>query len=131
MVVEVTFDVEGQIRYWLQGAEENLEAAEVLIRNGKNLEGLFFAHLALEKALKAHVVKQTEEIPPRTHNLLRLVELGSLPIDERTTEQMGALMVYQMEGRYPLQSTSKPSGQFAEDLLNWVKTTIIWLKNQL
>ncbi len=35
-------------------------------------------YLAVEKMLNAHVVKTTETVPPKTHNLLRLAELGQV-----------------------------------------------------
>lgn len=38
--------------------------------------GLFLAHLALEKTLKAHVCRTTGELAPKTHNLVRLAEMA-------------------------------------------------------
>lgn len=42
----------------------------------------FFAHLALEKLLKAHVCRTTNDLAPRIHALLRLAERAELPISE-------------------------------------------------
>ena len=63
-----------QIEYWIEGAKNDLEAAELLIKNGKILHGLFFCHLSIEKAIKAFVVKETKEVPPGSHNLIYLSE---------------------------------------------------------
>lgn len=38
-----------QIEYWLNGAKEDLETAEILISKGKILHGLFFCHLTIEQ----------------------------------------------------------------------------------
>ena len=67
-------DVPAQIAYWKSGAEEDWQVAVDLVRLGRVRHGLFFAHLALEKVLKAHVCRVTRDVPPRLHLLLRLAE---------------------------------------------------------
>jgi len=51
-----------QIEYWIEGAEEDLSTAELLIREKRILHGLFFCHLVIEKAIKAHIVKTSGEV---------------------------------------------------------------------
>jgi HEPN domain-containing protein len=70
--------VEKHIAYWLNGAIEDWEAAKSLIALGKSRHGLFFLHLALEKALKARICQFSGDIAPRVHNLVRLAELSGL-----------------------------------------------------
>jgi HEPN domain-containing protein len=41
---------------------------------------VFFAQLALGKALKAHICSHTLDLPPRIHNLVRLAELSGIEI---------------------------------------------------
>ncbi len=48
-------DIEKQIAYWRDGSIEDWQVAQELISNGRIRHGLFFAHLSLEKLLKAHV----------------------------------------------------------------------------
>ncbi len=57
-------DIEKQVVYWRDGAHEDWEMAEDLVARGKTRYGLFFAHLALEKALKAHVCRVTLQLAP-------------------------------------------------------------------
>ncbi len=71
-------DVAKQIDYWRTGGDEDFAAAESLVEEGHLRHGLFFAHLAVEKILKAHVTRQTREVPPRIHNLVRLAEMAGL-----------------------------------------------------
>ena len=52
-------DIGKQIAYWLNSAREDWDAAQELVRSGRVRHGLFFAHLALEKALKAQVSAHT------------------------------------------------------------------------
>ncbi len=69
-------DVDKHIGYWKGGAEEDIAAAGSLLETGHPRHALFFAHLAVEKMLKAHVTKATGDIPPKIHDLLRLVRTG-------------------------------------------------------
>ena len=48
-------DISKQIEYWNRSAQEDWQVAQQLVESGKIRHGLFFAHLALEKVLKAHV----------------------------------------------------------------------------
>ncbi len=58
-------DISNQLSYWIEGATSDLETAEPLINNKRLLHGLFFCHLAIEKVLKAWVVKTTLDLPPK------------------------------------------------------------------
>jgi HEPN domain-containing protein len=58
-------DVRKQVSFWREGAIEDWAVAGELIATGHSRHGLFFAHLALEKLLKACIVKQTGDLAPR------------------------------------------------------------------
>lgn len=73
-------NIEKQIDYWMNTAFEDLETAKILITKNRFLHGLFFCHLVIEKAIKAHVVKHTKEFAPRSHNLLFLSEKTNLEL---------------------------------------------------
>jgi HEPN domain-containing protein len=120
-----------QIEYWIEGAKNDIEAAELLIKNGKILHGLFFCHLSIEKAIKAFVVKETKEVPPRSHNLIYLSEMANLIIDEDFTVFIGVLMKYQLEGRYPDYQPELPSSEVTNDYFLKTKKLLQWLVNQL
>jgi len=72
-------NIEKHVAYWRDTATKDLQFAERLINRDQEIAyGLFFVHLSLEKAIKAHVCKQTKQIPPRIHNLLALAKLGEV-----------------------------------------------------
>jgi HEPN domain-containing protein len=48
-------NVSKQIDYWRTSGDEDFAAAESLLERGHLRHCLFFAHLAIEKMLKAHV----------------------------------------------------------------------------
>lgn len=94
-------DVEKQVAYWRASSFEDLAVARELVEIGRFRHGLFFAHLALEKALKAHVCHTTTAIAPKTHSLLRLSELSGLELDEERETFLAEFGRFQIEGRYP------------------------------
>ena len=124
-------DLQKQIDYWRDGSEEDLDFAETALQWGKLRHGMFFAHLAVEKMLKAHVARHTKSVPPRIHVLERLAQLGGLKINATRLKFLREFDVYQLEGRYP-GSTQRPLEVKAarRDFLA-AKEMITWLKNQL
>ena len=77
-------NIQKQIDYWIIGAEDDMLTADLLIREKRILHGLFFCHLVIEKAIKAHYVRKTGEAAPRSHNLIYLSENAGLTYDEDT-----------------------------------------------
>ena len=124
-------NIKRQIDYWITSSTSDIETADLLIKNGKLLPGLFFCHLVIEKALKAHVVKQTESIPPRSHNLILLADKARLSINEDDGIFLGILMKYQLEGRYPDYKPSVPTKSTVNKYFNRTKEMFKWINEQL
>ncbi len=124
-------DIRRQIEYWINTATDDLQTAELLIENKKILQGLFFCHLCIEKAIKAHIVSFTTEIPPKSHNLLFLIGKTNLEISDDDKDFCGILMSYQLEGRYPEYYPESPSKITAFEYLSRTKTFQSWLKAKL
>ncbi len=120
-----------QIEYWTNGASEDLDIAKILIERNRMLHGLFFCHLVIEKALKAHVVKKTSELPPRTHNLINLAEKLDLSLIEDDEIFLGILMKYQLQGRYPDYNPVIPEKSIVLTYLNKTEKLLQWLKEKL
>ncbi len=67
VMVNVSFN------YWKNLAEEDLSTAIYNLQGHKALATLFFFHLAIEKLLKAHWIKDNiSNTPPFTHDLQKL-----------------------------------------------------------
>ena len=94
-------DADKQVEYWKGSAEEDFAAAESLLDSGHWRHCLFFAHLAIEKMLKAHVTRTTQDVPPRTHSLIRLIEIAGIELDVGREDFLREFGMYQLEGRYP------------------------------
>jgi HEPN domain-containing protein len=93
-------DIQKQIDHWRQGSLEEWDVASELIQNRRLRHGLFLAHLAVEKILKAHVCKKTNDIAPRIHNLVRLSEIAMLSMSSEDLAFLAKLNRYNIEGRY-------------------------------
>lgn len=102
-------------------------SAKILIEKQRYLHGLFLCHLSIEKALKAHVVKSLEEIPPRTHNLIYLADLAKIEVSENYLVFMGILMNYQLQGRYPDYNIRIPEKITIDNYLVETEKLLKWL----
>lgn len=103
------------VAHWRRGSTEDIEAAAVLMERGKQRHGMFFAHLALEKALKAHVARHTGTHPPRIHRLVSLASQAGLDISPEDMVFLGDFDVYQLEGRYPEDRDHPSIPAYSED----------------
>ena len=115
-------NVAKQIEYWRSSSENDIDTAALLISSGKFIEGMFFCHLSIEKIIKALVVKQSGNIPPRSHDLFYLAEISNLEVTEDISDFMQILMKYQLEGRYPEFNPGALSSEKTNDYLNQTKT---------
>ena len=125
-------NIEKHVAYWRDTATKDLQFAERLINRDQEIAyGLFFVHLSLEKAIKAHVCKQTKQIPPRIHNLLALAKLGEVGLSQEQRDYSTKMNLYNIEGRYPDMYFPQPSLEKAQEYLATAKEMITWLLNQL
>jgi HEPN domain-containing protein len=125
-------DIQKQLAYWRDGAVEAFGAAQdMILRDQRVLFGLFFVHLTLEKALKAYICRQTGQLPPRIHNLIRLAEIAGLNLDEEQIKIMAAVNEFNLEGRYPETWMPPPTLDEAKEYLMRSKKVFEWLNNLL
>ncbi len=95
------FNIQKQIDQWKGGATEALETADLLIEKNKISFGLFFCHLAIEKILKAHYIRCTEKLAPKTHDLEYLFQNTDLLLSLEQSKLLDFLMLYQLEVKIP------------------------------
>lgn len=91
---------EQSIAHWKQGAQDAIEAAELLLHGGKHPLALFHCHLAAEKILKAEYIREKDAAPPKTHNLLSIALELSRPWSEEEKEQLRELSTFAFKARY-------------------------------
>jgi HEPN domain-containing protein len=124
-------DIEKQISYWRNGSSEDWAVAKELVERGRIRHGLFFAHLALEKALKAHVCRSTRDLAPPIHNLVRLANKASLMLSQAHMETLAEMNAFNVEGRYPESLIPAPSRAEAQAYLERGEEVFRWLISML
>ncbi|MCK4306353.1 MAG: HEPN domain-containing protein, partial [Candidatus Eisenbacteria sp.] len=93
--------------------------------------GLFFAHLALEKLLKALVCQHTKDLAPRIHNLVRLAESAGLAPNPSQLDLLAEMNQFNIEGRYPGTTLPPPTSDEAEGFMRRTEEVYQWLIKQL
>ena len=123
------------ISFWVEQSVDDWKAVQTLF-NGKNyLQSLFFAHLVLEKLCKSVWIKyNTENVPPRTHNLIYLLSSTPIKLAEEKSEFLLTLNRFQLEGRYPDYLTKIQNictEEFASSIINSTNELRVWLLENL
>lgn len=111
-------------------ARYDLETADAMLKAGRYLYVLFCCQQAVEKALKAVIVKKTGELPPRVHNLLRLAEVAEIASDPERLRFLGELSGYYIQSRYPEELTGEGealSEELARRILGETERTVTWV----
>lgn len=126
--------IDEDIKYWVNIAEYDLESAEAMLEAARYVYVLFMCQQAVEKILKAHVVKTTKSFPPRLHDLLRLFELAKLEATDEDKKFLGKLNYYYLESRYPdarKKISSEVNKNLAENYYIKTKEIFKWLQKKL
>jgi len=89
------------VDYWLANAAEKFKTMQGLYASKRYADCLFFGHMVLEMALKAHVVTVTKEVAPKIHSLRRLAEMAKLDLAEEEWKLLVRASDFNMEARYP------------------------------
>ena len=128
-------NIEQHIKFWVDSADHDLDAAESLFNAGKFDWCLFLGHLVLEKALKAVYVRDNaNEMPPRIHNLVKLAEATELKLDEDIKLFLDEITDFNLEVRYPdykKEFYKKCTRTFCEEKLVRIKDFLQWIKKNI
>ena len=127
-------NVEKVVRYWLTTAADDWIAAEHLFQSGDYTHALFFAHLYLEKMLKAQVVRVTGEHAPISHNLRYLAKRGNLELSAERLAFLARVNEYAIKTRYPdmeLQFRRQCTERFCAAELKVIKEFGIWIEKMV
>jgi HEPN domain-containing protein len=122
------------IRKWVKPSEYDVETAKAMLNARKYLYVLFCCQQAVEKLLKAVIVKEKKQFPPKIHDLLRLVQMTSLEPDEKQRDFLDRLNAYYIETRYPdeVLSLSKGlTGRLANAYLSGTEEILRWIRKVL
>ena len=119
---------------WLRQADYDMDTAEFMFDGGRYFYTVFMCHLSIEKVLKGIYSRRFEETPPKTHNLLYLVERIELELPGDLYDSIFTINRVSVPTRYPddlrrmLEDYSK---ERAEEILRESKEVLRWLREQL
>jgi HEPN domain-containing protein len=118
---------------WLKQADYDMDTAEFMANGGRYFYAVFMCHLAIEKALKGLYQQNLQEIPPKTHNLIYLLNKIGLRPDENTGRVITRLNEANIATRYPddidkLQSNY--TQEITAQILAQAKEALKWIKQQ-
>jgi HEPN domain-containing protein len=128
------FNVRKTITYWLEGAQYDLSVANAMLKTRKYPYALFMGHLALEKLLKAFVVKHTKAHAPFSHSLPLLAERSGKKFPEQIMIKLSEFMEFHFEGRYPDATKAfykKCTKVYTAAQLKEIKKIFRWIKEKL
>jgi HEPN domain-containing protein len=127
-------DTQKLIDYWINSAEDDIKTVEALWESRRYHHCLFFCHLVVEKALKAHVVKATGEQALRTHNLVRLARDAGLAVPSDKETELEEINTFNVRARYQdykLKFYKKATREYAKEWKRRSLGVFKWLKEQL
>ncbi len=120
---------------WAEQARYDLETAKAMLACGRYLYVLLCCQQAVEKALKALIVRRTGQFPPRVHNLARLAQAAGVePPDTDRADFLAELSAYYVQTRYPEEIQSLRERDIAEtaaDTLRKTEEVAKWLFSML
>ncbi len=121
------------VEYWLKSAEEDYKMVRELLILKHYVYSLFFCHLAIEKILKALVVKKTKKHAPYIHNLTRLAEIAGLEISELQYDALFEISTFNIKARYDdykLNFYKKATKEYTKKYFEETTNLYLWLKKQ-
>lgn len=121
-----------EIRNWWKQAKADFHSAENMFNSGDYYFSAFACQQAVEKGLKALMLKEKSELI-KTRNILKIAKLLDLP-KELLIKISNLEPVYQ-ETRYPDVSSKIPAEEFekkdADEFLSIAKEVMEWIKKKI
>ena len=124
------------MKYWLNSAEEDYDAMQIMFQNKKNTWTLFLGHLTIEKLLKGLYAKNNIENPYtiKSHNLLALAEKCKLELTEEQIEKLQIITQFNISARYDdykEKFKQKCTDEYTLEQVKNIEEVRIWLKELL
>ena len=119
------------IANWIESSNYDIKTAEHMFETKRYVYVLFMCHLAVEKLLKALYEAARGRVPPKTHNLVYLMNEADLDVPEGHLKTVESLNDISVVTRYPedIRALVKAfKKERAEDYLKKTKALLKWLK---
>ena len=118
---------------WLKQADYDIDTADAMHAGGRYFYAVFMCHLSIEKALKGLYHQVLNEVPPKTHNLLYLLDkIGKKP-EPGLQKFIVKLNTASVATRYPddlAKIQAAYTEEIAQDMITRSKDLLKWIKTQ-
>ncbi len=119
---------------WFKQAQYDMKTAESMFQAGRFIYVVFMCHLSIEKALKGLYNQVLNKLPPKTHNLVLLIEIIKLDLPKEFYDFIFSLNGVSVPTRYPdeIEKLKKEySKRKTELVFKKSKELLKWLKRKL
>ncbi len=122
------------LKYWIDSSDKDFIAVEHLFEKQDYHWALFIGHLVIEKMLKAYYVKNIDNHPPFTHNLLYLAEKSNLQLNETQKDDLVTITAFNVRTRYDdykLAFYKICTKEYTDEWINKITGLRKWIKELL
>lgn len=124
--------MEDEYVLWSEKAKESLEDAVYSLDNHRYSLTAFCCQQALEKILKAAIVKLKKQRPRKIHDLLPLQKDSGLELSENYTKEIAKISKFYFLVRYPdISKKFFATPKTAKDTLKKTQEVFKWIENKL
>jgi HEPN domain-containing protein len=119
---------------WLKQSDYDMETAEYMFQGGRYFYAVFMCHMTIEKALKGVFHQRYNELPPKTHNLIYLLNKVMAKPEEPIGRFVAKLNESSVATRYPEQIESLQKAytkDIVRDIIDKTGETLSWIKKLL
>lgn len=119
---------------WINQADYDIDTAEAMFQSGRYIYTIFMIHLAIEKSLKAVLVENSHETPPKIHNLVLLLKQTNIQLPEPLNKFIMRLSMAGVSLRYPEElskTLEKYPKTIAQEYLKMAREVLECLKQKV
>ena len=119
---------------WLRQSSYDMKTAEAMFISKRYIYAVFMCPLSIEKVLKGLYTQMLSDVPPKSHNLIFLIEKMKLELPEDIYDFVFMLNGLSVPTRYPddLQNLLKVYNKAkTRKVLDRAKEVLKWLKAKL
>ena len=125
--------MESRSREWLLQSDYDMNTAEYMYSGDRHVYAVFMCHLSIEKALKGLYFEKQLSIPPKSHNLIYLINKIGIKPPAEIGKFVVKLNEVSIATRYPenlIKLQQLYTRAVVEDILIRGKEAIAWIKQQ-
>lgn len=90
-----------ETKNWLEMVEYDITTARQMFKTGRYVYVIFMCHLAIERSLKAIVCEKMNKLPPKTHDLIYLINQSQVKLPDDLLDFVGMINNAGVVTRYP------------------------------